>query len=244
MLRSNMLQQQDYTINAGNSIGPPVLPLPEFCDWLLPRIVDQTAESTRPPSQMQPSKGESAVAGDPLGELKCSASVDAAVSYKGGEPTLPLTPPSQPTPSGAMLNWPDQLTVNQYAPGGGIPPHVDTHSAFEHSIASISLGSDVVMEFRIKQQQQLDEKQSADSGEGRCSGHPMLKKVAVHLPRRSVLVLNGASRYKWAHSIACRKTDMIDGAVIPRGVRTSLTFRTIRSLPCECAFPDYCDHPR
>lgn len=42
---------------------------------------------------------------------------------------------------------PDQLTVNIYEPGGGIPPHVDSHSPFEESIASLSLGSDIVIEF-------------------------------------------------------------------------------------------------
>lgn len=34
---------------------------------------------------------------------------------------------------------PDQLTVNIYEPGNGIPSHVDTHSAFGDTIASLSL---------------------------------------------------------------------------------------------------------
>ncbi|KAF0030531.1 hypothetical protein F2P81_017262 [Scophthalmus maximus] len=38
---------------------------------------------------------------------------------------------------------PDQLTVNQYESGQGIPPHVDTHSAFEDTIISLSLGAKV-----------------------------------------------------------------------------------------------------
>ena len=29
---------------------------------------------------------------------------------------------------------PDQVTVNEYPPGVGIAPHVDTHSAFEEAI--------------------------------------------------------------------------------------------------------------
>jgi alkylated DNA repair protein alkB family protein 8 len=37
--------------------------------------------------------------------------------------------------------FPDQLTVNEYQAGQGIPPHVDTHSAFEGEIISLSLGS-------------------------------------------------------------------------------------------------------
>ena len=35
---------------------------------------------------------------------------------------------------------PDQLTVNEYQLGQGIRRHVDTHSAFEESICSLSLG--------------------------------------------------------------------------------------------------------
>jgi hypothetical protein len=42
----------------------------------------------------------------------------------------------------------DQVTINEYLPGQGIRPHVDTHSAFTDGIASISLLSPVVMDFR------------------------------------------------------------------------------------------------
>ena len=37
------------------------------------------------------------------------------------------------------------LTRNAFTLFKGIPPHVDTHSAFEDGIASISLGSQVIM---------------------------------------------------------------------------------------------------
>jgi len=39
----------------------------------------------------------------------------------------------------------DQLTVQYYPPGTGIPPHVDTHSAFGESLFSLSLASPVEM---------------------------------------------------------------------------------------------------
>src|SRR5262245_22357994 len=39
----------------------------------------------------------------------------------------------------------DQITVNSYRPGQGIPPHVDTHDAFENAILSLSLSDSVVM---------------------------------------------------------------------------------------------------
>lgn len=74
---------------------------------------------------------------------------------------------------GYIKHKPDQLTVNQYEPGSGIPAHVDTHSAFEDEI----LGSDVVMDFK----------------------HPDGVTVQVTLPRRSLLVMGGESRYLWTH---------------------------------------------
>ncbi|KAJ9515470.1 hypothetical protein QJQ45_016460 [Haematococcus lacustris] len=78
----------------------------------------------------------------------------------------------------------DQLTVNEYAPGVGLSPHVDTHSAFTGAIVSLSLGSDCVMELR------------------KCQDHrPLL------LPRRSLLVLGGEARYAWQHYIPHRKVD-------------------------------------
>ena len=67
---------------------------------------------------------------------------------------------------------PDQLTVNQYNPGQGIPPHIDTHSPFEDGIVSLSLGSSAVMEFK----------------------HPDGKQLSVLLPRRSCLLMSGEAR--------------------------------------------------
>ncbi|KAF6720889.1 Alkylated DNA repair alkB-like protein 8 [Oryzias melastigma] len=131
---------------------------------------------------------------------------------------------------------PDQLTVNQYESGQGIPPHVDTHSAFEDTILSLSLGAKAVMEFR----------------------HPDGRVAAVVLPERSLLVMKGESRYLWSHGITPRKFDMVPAeeprtdapmesgiqsnlTLSRRGTRTSFTFRKIRQDPCRCAFPSACD---
>lgn len=48
--------------------------------------------------------------------------------------------------AGVITLKPDQVTCNQYSPGQGIPPHVDTHSAFEDEIISVSLGT-IYVEF-------------------------------------------------------------------------------------------------
>ncbi|CAM9608747.1 unnamed protein product [Lampetra planeri] len=136
--------------------------------------------------------------------------------------------------AGYIQHRPNQLTVNQYQPGQGIPPHIDTHSAFEDGIMSLSLGASTVMEFR----------------------HPDGSHASVLLPRRSLLVMAGESRYLWSHGITPRKFDVVpapppppgDGAEGPqgptlaqRGVRTSFTFRTVRREPCRCRYPSVCD---
>ncbi|KAK3737010.1 hypothetical protein QZH41_018392 [Actinostola sp. cb2023] len=128
----------------------------------------------------------------------------------------------------------------------GIPPHVDTHSVFEEGIISLSLGAKITMEFR----------------------HPGGQHIPVLLPRRSLLVMTGESRYQWTHGITPRKFDIINEDPQPReneanaldhidkcdsnsfstGVtqyqrqtRISLTFRKIRREPCKCSFPKQCD---
>ncbi|XP_028401822.1 alkylated DNA repair protein alkB homolog 8-like isoform X2 [Dendronephthya gigantea] len=83
---------------------------------------------------------------------------------------------------------PDQLTINEYKPGQGIPPHVDTHSAFEDGITCLSLGAKVAMDFR----------------------HPDGRHVSILLPRRSVLIMTGECRYEWTHGITPRKYDIVN----------------------------------
>lgn len=81
---------------------------------------------------------------------------------------------------------PDQVTVNVYGePGQGIPSHVDTHSAFEEPILSVSLHSDVVMEFKD------------------CANPTV--STDVLLPRRSLLVMRGEARYRYRHGYVTQK---------------------------------------
>ncbi|XP_066109750.1 alkylated DNA repair protein alkB homolog 8 [Saccopteryx bilineata] len=136
---------------------------------------------------------------------------------------------------GFIKHKPDQLTVNQYEPGHGIPAHIDTHSAFEDEIISLSLGSEIVMDFK----------------------HPDGVTVPVMLPRRSLLVMTGESRYLWTHGITPRKYDTVQASkghrsgiisgdvgnltLCKRGIRTSFTFRKVRQTPCNCGYPLVCD---
>lgn len=109
---------------------------------------------------------------------------------------------------------PDQMTVNFYEPGQGIPPHTDNINAFGEYIISLSLKSSVQMEFR-------------ENGTKRC--------CKCYLRPNSLLVLKGDSRYNWSHLIAERKHDLIiDEKNIPtvkkRQKRISLTFRKIKDV--------------
>jgi alkylated DNA repair protein alkB family protein 8 len=113
----------------------------------------------------------------------------------------------------------DQLTVNEYMPGQGIPPHVDSHSPFKEAVAIVSIGSGIVM----------------------CFKNPEGDQKHVYLPRRSAYIITGESRYGWYHSIPLRKLDRVEGRIKFRQRRVSLTFRTARTEPCQCNWPVFCD---
>eukprot|EP00467_Chlorarachnion_reptans_P018647 CAMPEP_0114527464 /NCGR_PEP_ID=MMETSP0109-20121206/23633_1 /TAXON_ID=29199 /ORGANISM="Chlorarachnion reptans, Strain CCCM449" /LENGTH=632 /DNA_ID=CAMNT_0001709437 /DNA_START=166 /DNA_END=2064 /DNA_ORIENTATION=- len=100
----------------------------------------------------------------------------------------------------------DQVTVNEYEPGQGIRPHVDTPEAFGTHISSLSLLSDIVMDFRYPKS---------------------TEKKSIILPRRSLLVLTKEARYTWSHGIAHRSFDCLHGNVVKRSRRVSLTLRRI-----------------
>jgi alkylated DNA repair dioxygenase AlkB len=115
---------------------------------------------------------------------------------------------------GYFTSQPDQIIVNEYQPGQGISPHIDRETCFGSSVASLSLGSDAVMDFR------------SPSAAG-----------AVLLRARSLVVLMDDARYSWQHSIAQRRNDEIAGLELTRRRRVSLTFRTVvlgkSSLPTK-----------
>lgn len=101
---------------------------------------------------------------------------------------------------------PDQVIINEYLPGQGIGRHVDCVSCFDKTIASISLESNCMMDFKHLK--------SPKSG-------------SMMLESGSLLVLSDEARYDWMHSIAAKKEDVLNGEVFPRGRRVSLTFRKV-----------------
>jgi alkylated DNA repair dioxygenase AlkB len=127
-------------------------------------------------------------------------------------------------PTASTLN---QLTINEYLPGQGISAHIDTHSCFGDMMLSVSLGGDIVFRF-IPASAKL--------------GRSLDERISIWLPRRCVLIMKAQSRFAFKHAIPLRKTDTVDGMVVKRERRISLTFRSVR-LPsvCSCQWPDACD---
>ncbi|VTO88754.1 unnamed protein product [Fusarium graminearum] len=127
---------------------------------------------------------------------------------------VPLLPTTEGRP-------PDQVCLQQYAAGTGIPPHVDTHGPFDQ-LYSLSLGSALMMQFANK-----------EKGE----------KIEVDLLPRSMMQMSGDSRLHWTHGIKSRKTDTLpDGTVRLRQLRWSLTYRWLRpGAECECGNEKLCD---
>lgn len=101
---------------------------------------------------------------------------------------------------------PDQVIINEYQPGQGISAHIDCIPCFGETIASLSLGSGILMQF-------TNQKTKAQHD--------------VYLPPRSLIALDKEARYQWTHAIPARKSDTVNGFKIKRDRRLSLTFRTI-----------------
>jgi len=98
---------------------------------------------------------------------------------------------------------PDQVIVNEYEPGQGIARHTDCIPCFGPTVAMVSLGSDIQMDFE----------------------NPDEQLVPLLVARRSLVILAGDARTHWKHGIARRKADRQFG--IRRERRVSLTFRTV-----------------
>ncbi|KAI0391464.1 hypothetical protein F5Y17DRAFT_440455 [Xylariaceae sp. FL0594] len=149
------------------------------------------------------------------------------------------------------IRLPDQVCLQYYPPGAGIPPHVDTHSAYAELYA-LSLGSPVVMQFRRTLSRRTTHDgngngiQTNPEGQGQENHVDELferETVDVDLPPRSMMEMSGESRLHWEHGIKKRKKDVLpDGTVRPRGDRWSITYRWLREGGvCECGDERLCD---
>uniref|UniRef100_A0A0N5CB44 Fe2OG dioxygenase domain-containing protein n=1 Tax=Strongyloides papillosus TaxID=174720 RepID=A0A0N5CB44_STREA len=125
-----------------------------------------------------------------------------------------------------MNEVPDQVTVNIYEESQGIPYHTDTHSAFGKQIFSLSLLSDVVMQFK------------------NCANPTNLTNVLLR--KNSLLIMEDESRYAFKHGILTRKydTNPSTNESMKRKRRISITFRKIKESKCQCKFIEFCDWDR
>ncbi|KAI8597374.1 hypothetical protein EDD21DRAFT_310901 [Dissophora ornata] len=100
---------------------------------------------------------------------------------------------------------PNSIIVNEYEAGQGIMPHVDAPKLFGPTITALSLLSDCVMTFQ------------------HVKDHNLVYRV--HLPRRSLVVMNESCRYDYKHSISKDLVEFVDGLEIVRARRVSITYR-------------------
>ncbi len=129
-------------------------------------------------------------------------------------------------PAGTVL---DQSTVNDYAPGQGIAGHLDNPKVFGPVVISVSMGAPIVMNFERCPPSDTAACPPVDPPSAEEQALP--DSVGVLLPPRSAMVLTGRARYAWAHGITKRKTDVVDGKLVSRRNRTSLTFRQVIETP-------------
>lgn len=132
----------------------------------------------------------------------------------------------------------DQLTVNEYPVGVGLSPHIDTHSAFDDFILSLSLAGPCIMEFR-----KYPAASWISKSESSCDDDAFgCVRKAIYLPPRSMLLLSGEARYAWHHYIPHHKVDRVKDQELRRNSRrVSFTLRKVRKGPCHCSYPNYCD---
>jgi len=102
---------------------------------------------------------------------------------------------------------PNSIIVNEYEVGQGIMPHVDAPKLFGPTITALSLLSDCVMTFQHVKEPSL--------------------VFRVHLPRRSLVVMNESCRYDYKHSISKDLVETVDGNEIIRARRVSITYRNM-----------------
>ena len=94
--------------------------------------------------------------------------------------------------SGLFTQEPDQMTINVYNSGDGIPFHVES-SCFGDEVVSISLLSPLVMEIRPSSLKLRNER-------------PL---ISLLLDENSALGFSKEARLEWGHGIASRKTETV-----------------------------------
>lgn len=164
----------------------------------------------------------------------------SAYSYKPNPPKpehMPATIETMPPSMKAVMQRVeahvgrvfDQITVQCYPPGSGIPPHVDDPDIYDDPIVALAWEGDCLMDFVPVAEHQDD---SADKSDW--------TKASIYMPALSLMIMTGESRYTWRHAIPARKIDIVPmhefvttkdvtawqgHCLIPRKQRWSITAR-------------------
>jgi hypothetical protein len=98
-----------------------------------------------------------------------------------------------------------------------------------YQVLGLSLGSAVTMRFHPPAPASHDGDVDAAAAAAAATSPPPPPPlpVDVRLPQRSLYVLTGDARWKWRHEIARATADEVDGVMVPRGYRASVTMRSI-----------------
>lgn len=100
-----------------------------------------------------------------------------------------------------------QCIVNEYFQTQGIAAHIDSTN-FGDTVAGLSIGEDATMIFKRD-----------------------TSRIPVFLPRRSVVIMKGESRYKYTHEIPSTKSYIVNGVKVVKSQsyrRISLTYRQLK----------------
>ena len=137
--------------------------------------------------------------------------------------------------AGDLLPAPiNHVLVNEYQPGDGILPHQDG-AAYYPAVAIVSLGCDAVMRFAPRRDETSNETKTSlkdDDGSFR-SLRSVSRPFGVFLPRRSLLVFDGALYERYLHGIDAVREDVIDATVANRGDVAANDSSKIRSRSDE-----------
>lgn len=147
----------------------------------------------------------------------------------------------------------DQMTVSEYKPGAGIPPHLDHPQNFGAIVIAVAVGAPTLFEFSkvvaaaASKNNGDDDDDAAESAKNDKSVRENTK-CSVLFPPRALMVMQEEARYGWKHSIAARGRDYlfleecVDGdhcsdeeknhscltaCSLDRGTRISFTFRRV-----------------
>ena len=131
--------------------------------------------------------------------------------------------------AGDLLPAPiNHVLVNEYQPGDGILPHQDG-AAYYPAVAIVSLGCDAVMRFAPRRDETSNETKTKTSNDDGSVSRPF----GVFLPRRSLLVFDGALYERYLHGIDAVREDVIDATVANRGDVAANDSSKIRSHFCD-----------